>query len=120
MSDLPAENAPEPVESQSLPSPVVSPKTSEAPPSAALDADTLVSRLETSLLPKLKDYIDRGNQPVRDRRIAGQERTLTEIGEELQSFKARLDAHGGDVNKAAQEVAVERILSRGEQSANLG
>src|SRR3990167_215473 len=113
MSDSPTEIAPEVAEPLALPMPAVSP-TSETPPSAAPDADAIVSRLKEALLPELKSYVDRGTQSVKDRRIAGIER-------DLQTLKTALDAHGGDVNKAAREIAIDEFLSeRQESPSNLG
>ena len=113
MPDTPTEIAPEVAEPLALPTPAVSPP-SETPPSAAPDADAIVSRLKEALLPELKSYVDRGTQSVKDRRIAGIER-------DLQTLKTALDAHGGDVNKAAREIAIDEFLSeRQESPSNLG
>ena len=117
MSDTPTEPVLESAEPQALPTPEVSPQPSGATPSAAPDADLIVSRLKSELLPELKQYVDRGNQSVKDRRIAGLEKRI----EELTSAKTALDAHGGDVGKAARELAIDDLLGQGQESqANLG
>ena len=93
MSETPTEPVLESAEPQALPTPEVSPQPSGAIPSAAPDADLIVSRLKSELLPELKQYVDRGSQSVKDRRIASLEKRI----EDLASAKAALDAHGGDV-----------------------
>lgn len=115
MSDQPTELAPESVEPMVLPTPEVSPP-SEPTPSAALDVGQLVSQLKESILPELKQYVDRSTQSVKDRRIAGLEQRVSD----LTSAKAALEAHGGDINKAARELAIDELLGRGDSPANLG
>jgi len=115
MSDLPAEPVVEPAEPVALPTPEVSP-VSQTPPSAAPDVGEQLSRLKTDLLAELKTYVDRSGQSVKDRRIAGLEQKV----QELTSAKAALDAHGGDVNKAARELTIDDLLNRQESPANRG
>ena len=115
MSEQLPENTPESAELQALPAPVVSPP-SEATPSAETDLSAQLTRLKVDLLGELKTYVDRTSQSVKDRRIVGLEKRI----EELSAAKAALDAHGGDVTKAAREAAIDEILGGQESPANLG
>lgn len=115
MSDQPTESVVESAEPQALPAPVVSPP-SQTQPSAAPDLSEQLTRLKTDLLTELKTYVDRSSQSVKDRRIVGLERKI----EELSAAKIVLDAHGGDVNKAAREAAIDEILGSRESPANQG
>jgi hypothetical protein len=114
VSELPVESAPEVSESPALPKPTVSPPSEVKPPSPSLDVGELASRLKSDLLPELKSYIDRSNQSIKDRRIAGLE-------QQFDKLKSYLDASGGDPKRAAREMAVDDLLSeRQEQPANQG
>jgi len=87
---------------------------SAPPPSAAPDLETTVSRLKEALLPEIRQLVERQGQSLKDRRIAGIER-------DLQTLKQYLDGSGGDINRAARELAIDELLSQGaEQTANQG
>ena len=116
MPDEPTESAPEVAEAQALPTPAVSQPSEVQQPSATADTDAIVLRLKEALLPELKQYVDRGTQSVKDRRIAGLEKKI----EELASAKVALDAHGGDVHKAARDLAIDEWLTKGEQQPASG
>jgi len=115
MPDEPTESAPEVAEAPALPTPAVSQPSEAKQPSAVPDADALVSRVRDTLLPEFERLLDRRDQSVKDKRLAGQERSIAALEGQVSEMKARLAEHGGDVTKTARDIALDDILSRGQE-----
>lgn len=98
MSDLPAVSAGEPTEQAALPVPQIASEVSAGQPtSPVVDVNAIVEQVVS----QLDEILDRKLQSTKDRRFADVEKVM-----------AALNEQGGDVKKAARQLAIDQLLEQ--------
>ena len=98
---------------ETLAPPVPAPSVASGTPSGLTleDEDRLVAKLTARLVPDLAEQVDKRSQSVKDKRIAGLEKSVAEFAE----IAERLKVAGGDPVKAAREYQVDKMLQGGQE-----
>jgi hypothetical protein len=109
MTDATKESAPETQGEQGLPIPAFSGASDGQPTSAGTTGNT--EEIVRAVLDRLTPELDKRLQSTKDQRLGKHERRLEELEGQATRWAELLQEHGGNVKKAARDIAVEEMLN---------